>query len=103
MPATAPKPGDYVVEYRPPWRGHTPSRVAVVHLTPDAGPEELFSSDAVRSGERAESLATLWALEDGTSAWRIVRSGLGGDTPEPIGINGRVRETIVPLALAPPD
>ena len=70
MPSSWMKPGDYVVEYRHLARGRGQGRVAVVHLTHDAGPEELFTSSAARSGERAESLATLWALEDGTSAWR---------------------------------
>jgi hypothetical protein len=71
---SVPAPGDFVVEYRHLSRGRGSARVAVMHLTHDAGPEELFSSNASRSGERAEGLAALWALEDGTCAWRLMQA-----------------------------
>ena len=74
MNRLVPAPGDFVVEYRHLSRGRGTARVAVMHLTRDAGPEELFWSNASRSGERAEGLATLWALEDGTCAWRVLRN-----------------------------
>ena len=79
MTPSAPAPGDFVVEYRHLSRGRPAARVAIVHLTPDAGPEELCSSYAVHAGERAERLAAQWAVQDGTRAWRVVRRD-GGDT-----------------------
>ena len=88
MIATVPRPGDYIVEYRSAWQWRGGGRVAVVHLTTDAGPEELFSSSANHCGDRAESLAALWALEDGTRAWRVLRNDPGRDVAEPIGIGG---------------
>ena len=86
MRGSAPCPGDFVVEYRQLSHGRGAARVAVVHLTADAGPEELFTSNAARSGERAENLATLWAFEDGTRAWRLVWGDGDRATLHPIGI-----------------
>jgi len=84
-----PAPGDFVVEYRQLSRGRGAARVAVMHLTRDAGPEELFSSNASRSGERAEGLAALWALQDGTCAWRVLRNDEASGAACRIGIDAR--------------
>ena len=86
MRGSEPRPGDFVVEYRHLSYGRGTARVAVVHLTEDAGPEELFTSSAARSGERAESLAAIWAFEDGTRAWRLVWGDGQRATLHPIGI-----------------
>jgi hypothetical protein len=91
MSASIPVPGDFVVEYRHLSRGRGAARVVVVHLTRDAGPEELFSSRASRSGERAEGLAALWAREDGTCAWRVVRNDHADAVAERLGIHGGAR------------
>jgi hypothetical protein len=91
MRRSGPAPGDFIVEYRNLWRGRGAARVVVVHLTSDAGPEELFSSSASHSGERAEGLAALWALEDGTCAWRVVRDDGADVSAQPIGIDARLR------------
>ena len=72
-----PANGDFVVEYRDLSRGRGAARVVVVHLTSDAGPEEVFSSNLAQSGTQAERLAAMWALEDGTCAWRVVRADTG--------------------------
>lgn len=85
MRRRTPHIGDYLVEYRHLSRPGA-ARVAVVHLTADAGPEELFSSSAPGAGERAESLATMWAIEDGALAWRVLRNDGGEDLAEPIGV-----------------
>ncbi len=74
---TTPSPGDFVVEYRDLARGRGAARVVIVHLTSDAGPEEVFSSNLPRVGVRAERLAATWALEDGTCAWRVMRAETG--------------------------
>jgi hypothetical protein len=90
MRASEPSPGDFVVEYRHLSHGRGAARVAVVHLTMDAGPEELFTSNAARSGERAENLATIWAFEDGTRAWRLMWGDGDRATLQPIGIDARL-------------
>ena len=93
MRVAAPVPGDFVVEYRHRSHGRGSARVVVLHLTHDAGPEELFSSRVSHSGERAEGLATLWAFQDGTSAWRRVHGDGGAAVAVRIGIDAR-RETV---------
>jgi hypothetical protein len=102
MRESVPAPGDFVVEYRNPSRGRGSARVVVVHLTRDAGPEELFSSYFSLSGERAEGLATLWALEDGTCAWRMVRGDGADATAQPIGIDARIVKVLGDVAPATP-
>lgn len=77
MIKTAPSLGDFVVEYRNLSRARGAARVVIVHLTDDAGPEEVFSSCLARTGIEAERLAATWALEDGTCAWRALRADNG--------------------------
>lgn len=100
MQRRAPTQGDFVVEYRPASRPRGSGRVAVVHLTPDAGPEELFSSNATGAGDRAEGLAALWALQDGCSAWRVVRTLAGDDVAEPIGVVAYLRSSPAPRSFS---
>ena len=86
MNESMPAPGDFVVEYRRCFGGRGAARIVVVHLTPDAGPEELFTSVTLRAAERAEDLAALWALQDGSRAWRIVHTSDMGVSAQRIGI-----------------
>jgi hypothetical protein len=89
MRVSEPTPGDFIVEYRKLSHSRRTARVAVLQLTPDAGPEELFTSNAARCGERAEHLATLWAFEEGTRAWRVMTGEGDRSLLQPIGIDAR--------------
>lgn len=86
MTEPMPAPGDFVVEYRQCPGGRGAARIVVVHLTPDAGPEELFAAATLRGGERAEDLAALWAMQDGSRAWRVHRSRGAAGSAQRIGI-----------------
>ena len=86
MNESMPAPGDFVVQYLRGLAGRGAARIVVVHLTTDAGPEELFSSTTLRAAERAEDLAALWALQDGSRAWRTVHIRDLGVSTQRIGI-----------------
>jgi hypothetical protein len=90
-----PSPGDFVVEYRGAWHRRGEARVVVVQVTADAGPEEVFSSCLVESGRRAERLAATWALEDGASAWRVLRADTGEQRFTRLDIDVRVAPGIL--------
>ncbi|MGV3518651.1 hypothetical protein [Luteitalea sp.] len=85
MTQSMPAPGDFVVQYRHSPGSRGAARIVVVYLTPDAGPEELFSSATLRGAQRAEDLAALWALQDGSHAWRSGHGGMAGERPQRIG------------------
>jgi hypothetical protein len=80
MMRSEPSRGDFVVEYTDASRRRDAARVVIVHLTSDAGPEEVYWSRLPQAGTQAERLAATWALEDGTCAWRLS----GADTEDAV-------------------